>query len=1052
MSKLSFTAVIFDLDGVITQTALVHSRAWKEMFDEYLRFREQKYNEPFQGFTHDKDYLPYVDGKPRYKGVESFLKERGINLPFGDPHDPPQKETICGLGNRKDQKLNEILEHDGVKVYDSTIALIEELRRKGIHIGVASSSNNCKTVLEAAGIEDKFETRVDGIVSAKLKLKGKPEPDIFTTACDNLDMRYDQTVIVEDAISGVQAGRNGNFGLIIGIARENNERELKSNGADIVVKDLAEVDITRIDNWFKKGLKKDQWCLNYYDYSPKQERLREALCTVGNGYFGTRGAMEESRDDAIHYPGTYIAGLYNRLTSKVNNRSVSNEDLVNCPNWLPLQFRIGNDPWIEFDREEILDFHLQLDLKQGVLYRKIIIRDKKGRLTLVESSRLASMDDPHSAAQQYIIKPLNYAATLTVRAGIVFNVVNAGVERYKQLETQHLSLVSKGHDGNVIHVLTETKQSNIRIAEAAKITAFVQNEVINSTGFSIEDDNGIYLQVDSKLSEGQTFTIEKLVSIFSSRDKNGDDPLLKAKRLSSRLKSFDDIKQKSVKAREYLWQKTDIEIKGDRLAQKLLRLDIYHLLVTKSVHSSKTDWGIPARGLHGEAYRGHIFWDELFCLPFYCLYLPEAAKSTLLYRYHRLDKARAYAKENGYRGAMFPWQSGSDGREETQEYHLNPISGKWGRDNSRLQRHVSIAVAYNVWHYYRITLDQDFLVKYGAEMFLEIARFWASITEFNTQTGRYEINGVMGPDEFHEKYPDSDKAGLKNNSYTNIMVAWVFQKALEVLKLLPDNSRQGVAESIGLTEEEIAHWKNISKKLTIEISEDGIIEQFSGFFNLKELDWEKYHAEFDDIARMDRILKAHNDTPDRYKVIKQADVLMLFYLLSSDELKSIITDLGYSIGDQTLKQNFDYYFNRTSHGSTLSLIVHSALAYIVNYDKIGREMFQQSLVSDYCDIQGGTTGEGIHTGVMAGSVLHVIKIYAGIDFSKKQLQINPVLPRTWKKISFDLFFRKAWYNFDITSDRIKIIISKDDPGFEEIEVMGKKYSLQSKVPLEIWLT
>ena len=234
-------AVIFDMDGVITKTALTHASAWKKMFDEYLKKREAEHGEKFREFTHAGDYLPFVDGKPRYKGVQSFLESREIYLPFGDPMDEAGKETICGLGNRKNEAFNEVLNQQGAEVYPSTIDLLHELKAAGIKLGVASSSKNCKPVLERVNLMGIFDTRVDGVVSAELGLSGKPEPDIFTTACDNLRVEYKNAVVVEDAVSGVQAGKKGKFGLTIGIARENNATELKTNGADIVVEDLQEI-------------------------------------------------------------------------------------------------------------------------------------------------------------------------------------------------------------------------------------------------------------------------------------------------------------------------------------------------------------------------------------------------------------------------------------------------------------------------------------------------------------------------------------------------------------------------------------------------------------------------------------------------------------------------------------------------------------------------------------------------------------------------------------------------------------------------------------------
>lgn len=235
------------MDGVITKTAAIHSLAWKRMFDEYLRYREMKYREPFREFGHVEDYLVHVDGRPRYKGVSAFLKSRRIRIPFGNPADEFEKETVCGLGNRKNAFFNELIEGGGVEVYPSTIQLIKEMLASGIRVGVATSSKNGALILKKARIAKLFETHVDGTIAAKLGLKGKPEPDIFTTASDKLGVDCCQAIIFEDAVSGVQAGARGKFGLVIGVARENNYRELKTNGADVVVKDLSELTIDAIN-------------------------------------------------------------------------------------------------------------------------------------------------------------------------------------------------------------------------------------------------------------------------------------------------------------------------------------------------------------------------------------------------------------------------------------------------------------------------------------------------------------------------------------------------------------------------------------------------------------------------------------------------------------------------------------------------------------------------------------------------------------------------------------------------------------------------------------
>jgi len=249
--EYSFDAVVFDLDGVVTKTSQVHAAAWKVMFDEYLQQRAERDSKTFKEFTLGEDYLTYVDGKPREKGIQSFLESRQIQIPLGDPSDKIDQETVCGLGNRKNLKFCKALERDGVEVYESTVKLMHDLKAKSIHIGVASSSKNCQFILQSTELEDLFETRVDGVVSAELGLKGKPEADIFIKATENMGCTPKRTVIVEDAVSGVQAGRNGNFGLVVGLARENNEKELKANGGDFVVDDFEGILTDKLEEWFK---------------------------------------------------------------------------------------------------------------------------------------------------------------------------------------------------------------------------------------------------------------------------------------------------------------------------------------------------------------------------------------------------------------------------------------------------------------------------------------------------------------------------------------------------------------------------------------------------------------------------------------------------------------------------------------------------------------------------------------------------------------------------------------------------------------------------------
>lgn len=244
---LAFDAVIFDMDGVVTRTAAVHSKAWKRMFDEYLQARALRLNEPFREFTHGGDYLAYVDGKPRYTGVDSFLRSRGVILAQGTPEDPEGNETVCGLGNRKNALFNEIIRTEGVGLYDSTIALIGGLLSRGVKVGLATSSRNSSLILGRTGTASLFGTVVDGLVSEQLGLKGKPEPDIFTTAAASLGVPCSRSIVVEDAVSGVQAGSRGGFALVVGVAREHNGHELQAAGADLIVEDLGETSIDELN-------------------------------------------------------------------------------------------------------------------------------------------------------------------------------------------------------------------------------------------------------------------------------------------------------------------------------------------------------------------------------------------------------------------------------------------------------------------------------------------------------------------------------------------------------------------------------------------------------------------------------------------------------------------------------------------------------------------------------------------------------------------------------------------------------------------------------------
>jgi alpha,alpha-trehalase len=352
------------------------------------------------------------------------------------------------------------------------------------------------------------------------------------------------------------------------------------------------------------------------------------------------------------------------------------------------------------------------------------------------------------------------------------------------------------------------------------------------------------------------------------------------------------------------------------------------------------------------------------------------------------------------RGIVLHWGDPADPpnrEEETQRLHLNPRSGRWLPDRSHRQRHVNAAIAWNVWQYYQATGDLAFLEAHRAEMLLEIARFWASVATYDHALDRYQIRGVMGPDEYHDGYPDRDEGGLDNHAYTNVMAAWVLGRALETLEVLGDHRRVELAERLGLAREELGRWDEISRKLRVCFHDGDIISQFEGYGELEELDWEGLRRRHGDIRRLDRILEASGDTTNRYKASKQADVLdvlivlMLFYLLSAEELRGLLERLGYRLEPSAIRRNVDYYLARTSHGSTLSGVVNASVLARSDRPRSWR-FFTEVLASDLHDVQGGTTAEGIHLGAMAGTVDLVQRCYTGLETRDGVLGSTPACP------------------------------------------------------------
>jgi trehalose/maltose hydrolase-like predicted phosphorylase len=584
---------------------------------------------------------------------------------------------------------------------------------------------------------------------------------------------------------------------------------------------------------------------------------------------------------------------------------------------------------------------------------------------------------------------------------------------------------------------------------AARTTVYRGATPLDADGRLVAEERRIGHDYVVNLAAGESVSVEKMAAIFTGHDYAISEPGDAASRALVQLGRYNELRDGHVREWAHLWERFDIAFDDSPDALRVIRLHMLHLLETVPNGAVDLDGGVPARGLNGEAYRGHIFWDELFVFPVLNLRSPAMTRSLLRYRFRRLPEARRAAREAGYAGAMFPWQSGSDGREESQKMHLNPNSGHWNPDASARAHHIGIAVAYNVWQYYQVTGDLEYLIENGAEMLAEIARFWVSRAEYDETLGRYVIRGVIGPDEFHSGYPDRPYDGIDNNAYTNVMAVWVIVRALDALDALPLRDRLDLLETLGIHGRELDKWDEVSRRMYVPFhsaSTSGptpggdVISQFEGYGELAELDWGGYRARYGDIQRLDRILEAENDSVNRYRASKQADVLMLFYLLSSDELRELFARMGYRFTPEQIPKTVDYYFHRTSHGSTLSGVVHAWVLARGNR-KRAMQYFQQVLMSDVADIQGGTTAEGIHIAAMAGSIDLLQRCFTGLEIRADRLILDPMWPESLGALRLPIYYRGYRLHLTIHGRSAEISVDPADHPPIEIECRGNVQTL-----------
>src|SRR5665647_3430775 len=536
-------------------------------------------------------------------GVSAFLEARGIALPVGDQSHLADAWTVHGLAARKNSLYLEALARAGVRVFPGTVDLVRRLKAGGVRAALVTASRNASVLLAEAGLAGLFDVVVDGQVAAETGLAGKPDPAMFLKAAQLLGVDPARAAVVEDATAGVESARRGGFGLVVGIDRGEQREALLAAGAHIVLGDVSQLDLG--------ALRADPWALVYEGFDPAHEGHREALITLGNGYMGTRGAAPESSADGVHYPGTYLAGVYNRLTSNVHGRAMEDESLVNVPNWLVLDVRVGEAEWWSAGGLTTTQERRELDLRRGVLSRSAVLTDSTGRRLRLTQRRLVSMARPHVAALETTLVAAGWTGPVSIRCGVDAGVTNGNVAEYRGLADRHLRTVAaEVTEQGTILVEVETTQSQVRSATGARVT-LTGTGTPAATRVEQEGDRTMH-RFDLVLLDGEPVTVDKTVAVVTSRDAAFASPRQGAlEQLGATQGGFVELLAGHEDAWARLWARFAVRLDADSRTQLVLNLHAFHLLQSVSPHTADVDAGVPARGLHGEGYRGHVFWDEL---------------------------------------------------------------------------------------------------------------------------------------------------------------------------------------------------------------------------------------------------------------------------------------------------------------------------------------------------------------------------------------------------------------------------------------------------------
>lgn len=730
-------------------------------------------------------------------------------------------------------------------------------------------------------------------------------------------------------------------------------------------------------SWVGSLLSDDAWLIREQGWHPEKLPFYETLFTLANGTMGTRGSLEQGAQTGR--PGTYFAGVFDATPHFFS-------ELVNGPHWIGLKVAAEGET-VDMEKGDVLAYERALDLKQGLLTQMLRWRDPWGRVTRFEVVRLVHRTRTHGALIQGRITPENYSGTIVLKAGLDGYTFNTNI--VDQIRVKHCRLVQREDRGEQgIYLEMKTVVSGIVLGMASRLRLY------GSTGRSVEYGvDRIEETRTAAANQGESLVFDKRIAFYTSREEDDVQGATLEQMDSMSRTPVDQLMTEHRAAWTSAWEDADIQIVGDDVAQPSLRFCLFHLMQLTNRVDGRSSIG--AKGLHGEGYRGHVFWDtEIFMLPFYIYTDPEAARALLMYRVHTLRAARRNARTNGYRGAQFPWESADTGEEVTPKELGDPFTGRTVRIwTGEEEHHVVADVAFGVDHYITATGDEAFLLEYGAEIVWEAARFWASRAVWNGEKGHYEIRRVIGPDEFHEH--------VDNSVYTNALAGWNLRKALsyaERIRIAYPDAWRTLREKLALDEGEVEGWRKVADGLYIPYdAQSGVYEEFEGYFALQD----RVISAFDEHGMP--VLPAEVEGRlGETQLIKQADVVLLHYLLGD-------------VFDQRAKWvNFEYYEPRTTHRSSLSPSIYAIMGVEVGDHEKAYAHFMRTARMDLDDHQGNTD-QGIHAAAMGGTWQAVVNGFVGMRIWEGVLSFDPWLPEGWEQIAFTIQWR---------GDRLHLVVTK----------------------------